>query len=263
MTTFQKIVKYLALALAIALIIGIITLVAEIITMFDDSSSKDLQEIVLEETEFNNIDVDIEACSLDIKNSDKFQIFTDSNDVNCKIENDTLIIKEKEKSIFRHDEKSIVIYLPTDFSANEVSITGGAGRINVEYLSCQELDFEIGAGSVTFSQLFVSESAKISGGVGSFDIKSGKIQSFDIELGVGSADITAQIFNADIEAGIGDLILNLEGSANDYTIRSEAGIGDIIIDNSRIEGNATTGNGDRIIKISGGISSITVNFTHE
>lgn len=50
MTTFQKIVKYLALALAIALIIGIITLLAEIISMFDENSSKDLQEIVLEDT---------------------------------------------------------------------------------------------------------------------------------------------------------------------------------------------------------------------
>lgn len=210
-----------------------------------------------------HIDINIEACSLDIKVSDKFQIFTDSSDVSCKIKNDTLIITEKDKSIFKHDEKSIVIYLPTDFSANEVSITGGAGRITVEHISCQELDFEIGAGSVTFSQLFVSDGAKISGGVGSFDIKSGNIKSFDIELGVGSADITAQIFNAQIEAGIGDLILNLEGSADDYTIRSEAGIGDIMIDNIRIDGNATTGDGDSIINIKGGISSINVKFTDE
>ena len=266
MTGFQRVVKYIAIALAIALLIGIISVVSEFFAMLDSSKNSDnddLKEITLVEESFKSIDIDIEACSLEIKDSDDFKVLTDSDKVTCKIINDTLTIKEKDKSLFNHHEKNIVLYLPNNYAIEKVSIDGGAGKISINSLICENLDFNIGAGSVILSDITVSDLADIDGGVGSFKINNAKINNLNIDLGVGNADISAHITNAEIIAGIGDLVLNLEGDKSEYTIKSDAGIGDIIVEGTRVDGSATTGDGDNVIKISGGISSINVNFISE
>lgn len=256
----------MAIALAIAILIGIFSIISDFFTLLygqNVNTGDDLKEINLNDESFNNIEIDIEACSLEIKASDNFKVFTDSDKVNCKIKNDTLIITEKDKNLFERHDNNIVLSLPSDFDIDKVIIDGGAGKISIESLICQNLDFDIGAGSVILSDITVSDFADINGGVGSFKINNAKINNMNIDLGVGNADITASISNAEIMSGIGDLILNLEGDKSDYTIKSEAGIGDIIIDSERIDGTATTGDGDNVIKISGGISSIKVSFVSE
>lgn len=266
MKSFQKIVKYIAIALSIAVLVGLATIISDFFDLLDTNSKSDkenLVELTLENDEFTDLSIEIEASSLEIKLSDKLQVFTNSDKVSCKIKNNTLFIKEKDKSFVKNDEKSVVLYLPTDFTADAVKIEGGAGKILIDSLVCNELNFKIGAGSVVLTNLNVTSKAEIVGGVGSFDINNAKINTFDIVLGAGSANVTAKICNGKIQSGIGDLVLNLKGDMSDYTIRSEAGIGDILVDNERIEGTATTGDGDNVINISGGISSIKVSFVSE
>ena len=83
-------------------------------------------------------------------------------------------------------------------------------------------------------------------------------------MGVGSAEITTNIANeADIDAGVGSLKLNLIGSKMEYMLKISKGIGNIVVDGETIKSDEAMGNGGKDIKIDGGVGSIKVDFTEK
>ena len=80
-------------------------------------------------------------------------------------------------------------------------------------------------------------------------------------MGVGETNINALLTGkSDIDAGIGNLNIMLNGSKEDYKINTEKGIGTVRIDGDSISNNQTFGNGDNLIKIDGGIGNISIKF---
>ena len=63
-----------------------------------------------------------------------------------------------------------------------------------------------------------------------------------------------------INAGIGNLELNIQGNKENYTIKADKGIGSIKIDGKEMVDDVTYGDGENNIKIDGGIGSINVDF---
>lgn len=83
-------------------------------------------------------------------------------------------------------------------------------------------------------------------------------------MGVGKFEITSVITgNSKINAGIGNLELNIQGNKENYTIKADKGIGSIKIDGKEIADNVTYGDGENTIKIDGGIGKINIEFEKE
>ena len=57
------------------------------------------------------------------------------------------------------------------------------------------------------------------------------------------------------------MIINLIGTEDNYKIKSEKGLGNVTINNEKIKSNTYYGNGTNQIEISGGIGSISINYT--
>ena len=108
MTTTQKIIKNLALALAIFLIVSIITGVLSLISSiaFDD------EDDVVEETKMTTINIDnsieslnikINYANLIVKTGDTFLAKTNNKNISVSEENGILNIKEKKNNWYKRN----------------------------------------------------------------------------------------------------------------------------------------------------------------
>lgn len=272
MTTLQKIIKYLAIAFAIFLIINIMSAILfglYSITWITGLSSKEetsYREMVVTEFEHKDVEIlniEIPLSNVVIKNGNDFKVESNNNNIICKQTNNKIIsIEEENFSWFiKNNGGEIVIYIPEDLTFDKVKISAGAGKINIDKINTNELSFEIGAGDTRIEELNVTDKADIEGGAGKVIISSGTINNLDLDMGIGKAEISAKLTgNTDIDAGVGELDIKIKDKKENYKIKTSKGIGKITIDGESISNDTLYGYGENYIKIDGGIGSIKVDF---
>ena len=131
MTTTQKIIKYLAIAFALFLVISIFSIIfglsREIISSInsDKKDSKLLEEYTTISNNVNNIEsfkIDISNDDIEIKEGEKFEVKTNDPDVKFYHENSKVKIKT-DKTFSWHLSNSsrgtIIIYLPNESNISE------------------------------------------------------------------------------------------------------------------------------------------------
>ena len=231
MTTGKKIIKYLSMAFAIFLtftiISGITNGIYSLISVFSDSSGNGDVRVLWnnDNTNIDDIDIDLIYNNLNIKVGDKFSVETNSKNVKYTIQDSTLIVKENKKIWYSSNNKKdeLTIYIPSNIVLNKIDIDMGAG---------------------------------------SFTIVNGNINDLDLDVGVGKTNITSMITgNSTIDIGIGSLSLNLIG--NNYTFKVNKGIGKVLIDNKEVSDNEVLGMGSNTIKLNGGIGDTTVTLNKD
>lgn len=270
MTVFQKVIKYLALALAMFLMTIIISLIAVIIlsvsNFFENrvnEDTKDIKELVCNYDNIRNLNISLDYSNLYIKESDKFFIQTNSADINCNNKNGTLDIKENKNWFFVDKSRILVVYIPKENNFNDITINTGAGNVEIEGLLTNSLNLDLGAGETKIDDIS-SNKTFISTGAGKLTISKGTINDLKFDIGVGEVSITSKLTgNNKIEAGVGSLNLNLLGNIDDYKVKIEKGIGKATIDSKNVSDNEIVGTGDYFVNIEGGVGQIDVNFIEE
>ena len=235
MSTSQKIIKNVAIAFAIFLIVtifsSILTGIYAITHIFGKNNIGELKTYEVES--FQNLDIDIKYTNINIKQGDKYIVETNNSNIEIKSLNNTLKISENKHNIFKNNTGELTIYVPANLE--ETKINNGETIIdNIE-----------------------TNSAYIDTGLGSFKINNGKLNNLDFDMGIGETIITSFISgNSNLDTGIGNLELNLIG--DDYKLKINKGIGKVTIDNQEISDNEVVGNGSNNISISGGIGEIKI-----
>lgn len=271
MTTAQKVIKYLAIAFAIFLIVNIVSGILWGIFGFTFIFGLNTENQVITEEmsttnfEYENInilDIDIAFSSLKIRNGEEFKIETNNTNINCSQNNDIIHIDEKRHKWFkRNNVGDLIIYIPKDLEFEKIKINTGAGKIDIEKITTKRLSLEIGAGEAKIEELNVTDEAKIDGGAGKVTILSGKINNLDLDMGVGSLEVNAELKgSSDIDAGIGELKVNINAPKEDYNIKVSKGIGNITIDGKSVSDDTTYGDGENDIRVDGGIGNIRIDF---
>ena len=274
MTTAQKVIKYLAIAFAIFLIITITSAVLG--TVFALSGilglKKDIEENLNAEmftTNFENgnistLNIEIAFTNLTIKRGDSLKVETDNNNIRFNQENEKLEIKEKNNKWFsNYEEKKLILYLPEDIEFKKVKINTGAGKIDIEDLKTENLAFELGAGETKIQRLTVSNECEIEGGAGKLSIRESLINDLDLDMGVGEVNLNSELTGKNqINAGVGSLNIDLQGEKELYKIQADKGLGTIKIDGKEISNGETFGDGENYIEVDGGIGNIDIDFTN-
>lgn len=275
MTTAQKIIKYLATAFAVFLIVSIIS---GVLSVFYALSAvlglKKVENKVNEEKAMINfeasndvatVDIDVDFTNLIIKNGDYLRVETNNQNIDYKQDNQKLKIKEKTHNWFaKNDEGNLIVYIPENLKFEQVKINADAGKIHIENLNTEKLNLELGAGETEIENLIVTYNCKINSGAGKVSISSGKINDLKLDMGIGKFEISSEITgNSKVNAGIGNLNLDIKGIRENYTLKANKGIGNIKIDKKEISEDAVYGSGENAIKIEGGIGNIDVNFSEE
>lgn len=274
MTTAQKVIKYLALAFAAFLIVSIISGILSALYALsgvlglqkeDEIIKDEMSKINFENSEVATLDIDVAFTNLIIKKGDLLLAETNNKNINCIQNNQNLQIKENQHSLFsKNDTGDLVIYIPEDLEFKKVKINSGAGKIQIENINAEKLYLELGAGETIIEKLNVTDDCKIESGAGKVSILSGNINELNLDMGVGKFEVTSALTgNSKINAGIGNLELNIQGNKENYTIKANKGIGSIKIDGKEVSNDITYGNGENNIKIDGGIGEIKIDFKEE
>ncbi len=275
MLKLHKIIKYCAITLAIFIIVSIVICALKIIGAFAFFTGSDEARMTEYSTiEIKNADtvkslyIDIGSARLDVSTGDDFSLSTNNKYISCTNSNGKLRITEDSFRVFPissvGNDTYVKLTVPTDFEFKNIEISTGAGDISISELRTETLDLELGAGRVTFDELYVDKEADIEGGAGELKISSGEICGLDFDMGVGKTTLCLSLIGRNqINMGIGDLNVSLLGEKDDYTVDIDKGIGDVNIDGSSIKNGNIVGNGSNIIEIDGGIGAIDIKFENK
>ncbi len=271
MLKLHKIIKYCAIALAIFIVVSIVSGALKIVGAFAFFTDEDIKMTEYSTIEIKNSDsieslyIDIGAAKLDILIGNEFTLETNNKYVSCSDSGSKLKIREDGIRILPFSsvdsDTYIKLTVPTDFEFKNIEISTGAGDISIAELRTAELDLELGAGRVTFDALYVSREADIDGGAGELKINSGEIHGLDFDMGVGKTTLCLSFSGKNqINMGVGDLDISLLGEKDDYTIDIDKGIGKVTVDGTSFGNGSILGNGSNRIEIDGGIGAIDVKF---
>lgn len=264
----QKIIKYLAIALAIFLIVLIISAITAglygiykvfdfkiepRISTYEKTSCGDIKNI-------NALDIKLDYSNLEIIKGKKFKVELNDKNFTCSNSNGNVSIKQVRRFSLKNKDTSLRVYIPSDIKLNSINVENGVGKTKIEYINANKVHLDFGAGKTTIEDI-ISDNTSIDTGAGLFEIKSGTMKNVDFDSGVGKCDITAKIDGTSkFDTGIGNLSLNLIGDSNNYKIIVNKGIGDVLIDNVSKADNSITGNGDNMVSINSGIGKVYVNY---
>ena len=274
MTTAQKVIKYIATAFAVFLIITIISAILSggyallkafgLIHTDKNILSEDLKVISNEVTEISTLKLDLAFTNLEIKTGDRFKVETNNSKITFTDNNGSVNIKEEKYNWSKnHDNASeLIICLPEDMIAlDETKIETGAGNINIENLNTQSLDLELGAGDVKIANLTVIKEAKIDGGLGRTELKSCEINNLKANLGMGEFVFSGKLTGKnEVDSGVGAINIDLLDSAENYTIDVDKGIGSVTLDGKKLEMDRVYGTGENYLDIDGGVGEIKIDF---
>ena len=268
MSSIQKIIKYIAIAfalfLAFSIISGIVYGISSLENLFDNNDNeitRKLKDLKID-SNASILNIEVASTNLTIKEGNSLKAESNNKYIKIKQNQNSLSIIEKEHNLFSNNKnEELIIYIPSDFSFEYVAITTGASKLNIDKISTKNLDLELGTGKVDINQLIVLKDTEIEGGAGKMTIKDGDIHNLDLEMGIGSLSLTSKLTgNNHIDAGVGEINLNLLGTMNDYNISLDKGIGSATLAGNSMDDNTQYGTGSNKIDIDGGVGSISIDF---
>ena len=199
------------------------------------------------------MNVKISAGQIQIRTSEELddEIKVETNDVDKKLklnwhaDGNELVITGKGKLIHSKHANEIYVYVPSNYSFDEVSMDIGAGQIYMENITAREFSLDVGAGQAEVMD-FTAEEMDFAVGVGQITAKGMVNREADFECGAGEIDYTAY------------------GKETDYNYEIDCGIGEVSCGNNSYSGLAHSrdiNNGaSKSMDISCGIGSININF---
>ena len=253
------------MAIAVFLAVGIIaSILTGIFAIFGISSLIDVLNNNVETMNYtkeyqsiNSIIIDIAAAEMDIRSAEVLKIEGTNIPVDYKFKEDDGVLKISNKKVSQ--DSKLVIYIPNNM--NKLQLDIGAGKIQMEDIRIKQLDLDTGAANTEITNLIVTSDLDIDMGVGDILIENSDVTNLDLDAGVGSVEYDGYLRGTNnINCGVGNLDINLQGTQTMYKIMAERGIGELKINGTRLSGNQTIGEGSNVIKISGGIGSLSITY---
>lgn len=265
MTTLQKTIKYLAMAFAIFLTVSII---GGILSMFGlvggffggEAVTEDMKTYTVS-SDIQSLEVKINAADYTIKQGDRFSVESNLKHLTVTEKNGVLTIRETKKLSSTYKGAVLTLYIPANTVFEKANITTGAGRLTVDCLSADTMDFELGAGEVKMDTLIAASDIDIDGGAGKITISGGALHDLDLNMGVGQLNLTSALTGkSDFELGVGESNITVLGNKDDYRLDIEKGIGNVTVDGTSVSNIKGQGSGNNSIEVSGGIGAIHLKF---
>lgn len=264
MTSWQKAIKYAAMALAIltvSIISGIFGVFGMATNLFGTSTEKDMKTYEISET-VTSLDLDIIAADFSIEAGDELRVASNLKNISVKVKNGKLIVEDETHNWFGNSQKGkLVLYIPENFEFEKALISTGAGNVFMENLTAEQLILKLGAGKVDIENLVTKTKTEIDGGAGEITIQNGTLQNLDFDSGVGEVNFEAAVLGkSEISVGVGETNITLIGTKEDYEINIKKGLGQVTVDGQKFTDNSRYGTGENEIEINVGVGSIYVSF---
>ncbi|MDF2537867.1 MAG: putative rane protein [Herbinix sp.] len=283
MSSLQKVIKYCAMGFAIFLAVSIITAISSavisVVSLVSGTnifhSNRDDKEVYDYEKDFTGVeslDINVSAGQLLIKQGSGFRVEAEkiAGSFEAEVsESGTLSIKDSGVGTqflwfnfngFHNPSSKIILYLPSDFIAEEVMLDTGAGNVEIDGLRAEYLNVSTGFGNFTGKNMSAVE-AMIDGGFGSVVLEDISFEDSEFNCGLGNLRVSGELTgDCSIDCGIGNVDLDLSGAAEDYELEIDSGIGNVRVDGKKVKEGHVNNNARNYIEIDGGIGNIRVDF---
>ena len=195
------------------------------------------------------LDIELKYDDLILEEGDSFcvRVYDDSGkNVTVKESSDTLKVRSTKKL---SKNRKVCISYPED-------------------VKLQELEIEMGAGTVYLNRDIETEKLSVEMGAGEFDSKNPvTAEEADLEIGTGSmtfADLSAKKISG--ECGLGELDLTMTGTQEDYNYDLECGVGNLDVGSDSYSGlgrekSISNTGADRKLDLECGMGNVSVNFS--
>ena len=269
MTSLQKAIKYLAMALAIFLSVtiigGIFSALAGVSFIFshkEENPTGDMKAYAVD-GEISSLYLSLSSARFIVETGKDFSLESNHKYITVNSDNGKLRIDETKDDITSFsDVATIKLTIPKGFVFDDATLETGAGRVEMDSLSADVLKLSLGAGKVEIGNLTANSRAEIDGGAGELKIDGGKLCNLDLDVGVGELTLKSRIQGQSrLDYGIGETKLTLLGSREDYKIEIDKGIGEARLEGKSMQDDSVYGAGENRIEIDGGIGEINIDFS--
>lgn len=149
----------------------------------------------------------------------------------CYVDGYTLTVKGKKMDLgntMNFSERSLTLYIPSGKQFREIEIDLGAGRVEADALTADEMDISVGAGEIQAGSL-QAMNADIQVGAGECIIEKGTFTEADMEVSMGSINMKSGNIagNFDGKCAMGNITLQLAGSETDHNYEIVCAAGEV------------------------------------
>ena len=204
-----------------------------------------------------------------------YQLKYQPTKLDIELKYDELILEEGDSfcvRVYDDNEKNVTVKESSDTlkvrSTKKLSKTRKVYISYPEDVKLQELEIEMGAGTVYLNRDIETEKLSVEMGAGEFESKNPvTAREADLEIGTGSmtfADLSAR--KTDGECGLGELDLTLTGTQEDYNYDLECGVGNLDVGSDSYSGlgrekSISNTGADRKVDLECGMGNVSVNFS--
>lgn len=287
------------MALAITLIVSILTVITTIVSGIDKGINWDGKiDYININHEFDDVqNLDITNYSgkmfIQVGNVEKIQVKAENvpdTTVIKMVDNETLYIDDTGSNTWffnfsfldndRREESQITVTFPIDFKAKEVQldnnsgkmelkgiytdrlvISGGSGNIIGSNLKAEHVDLCLNSGDFELDNVYL-RNGNIDGGSGAMLMTNSTLDNIEFDLGSGDLHIEGSLTGKnELNGGSGGILVNLTDSLDNYQLKLDAGSGDIWINGERRnDEDIKNKDAENTLKVESGSGKVNINF---
>ena len=204
-----------------------------------------------------------------------YQLKYQPTKLDIELKYDELILEEGDSFCVRvYDDsgKNVTVKESSDtLKVRSTKKLSKTRKVHISYpedVKLQELEIEMGAGTVYLNRDIETEKLSVEMGAGEFESKNPvTAREADLEIGTGSmtfADLSAR--KTDGECGLGELNLTLTGTQENYNYDLECGVGNLDVGSDSYSGlgrekSISNTGADRKLDLECGMGNVSVNFS--
>ena len=268
MRSLHYIVKYAAIALAVLLVVGVLAgvihLLSYLLPVLSPNVTGEFKTYEIR-NEITALKIEVHLVDLEILTATdgSFRVESNCKDLTVSENENELFIKDKKRFFLSGKGKAVLkLLIPEGTVFDEVDISTGAGKTNLENLRAKVIDMNFGAGKVVMQNVFSTDNALIDAGVGKLSIRKSQFNNLELDMGVGDLDFSGTLLGRNVfKLGVGSSQIDLTGSLDDYRVHVEKGIGTVYVGGNNVKNDTQLGQGDTELFCEGGVGSIKINFT--
>ena len=204
-----------------------------------------------------------------------YQLKYQPTKLDIELKYDELILEEGDSfcvRVYDDNGKNVTVKESSDTlkvrSTKKLSKTRKVCISYPEDVKLQEMEIEMGAGTVYLNRDIETEKLSVEMGAGEFDSKNPvTAEEADLEIGTGSmtfADLSAKKISG--ECGLGELDLTMTGTQEDYNYDLECGVGNLDVGSDSYSGlgrekSISNTGADRKLDLECGMGNVSVDFS--